>query len=154
MTLIFFSGDYDKAIAALILANGAASMGKKVTIFFTFWGLSLLKKNKSTKISKKPILDKMFSVLLPKTKENLPLSKMNFAGIGRKMLKCTMNKKELISLDELLIEARKNNINLIACTMSMEAMGIYEDELIENIDFGGVAQYLGETDKSNTNLFI
>lgn len=153
MTLIFFSGDYDKAIAAFILANGAVAMGKKVTMFFTFWGLSLLKKEKAPKV-KKSFLDRMFSICLPNSYKSLPLSKMNFAGIGRKMLELVMRKKDLISLSELLDEAKKNQINMIACTMSMEAMGISENELIDGIDFGGVAQYLGEADSSNTNLFI
>lgn len=153
MTLIFFSGDYDKAIASLILANGAVAMGKKVTIFFTFWGLSLLKKEKTVKI-KKSFLDKMFALCLPSSWRKLPLSKMNFAGMGRKMMELVMRKKGLISLAELLEEAKKNNINMIACTMSMEAMGISKEELIEGIDFGGVAQYLGEADEANTNLFI
>lgn len=153
MTLIFFSGDYDKAIAAFILANGAVAMGKKVTMFFTFWGLSILKKENAPKV-KKSFLDKMFSICLPNSYKTLPLSKMNFAGMGRKMLELVMRKKELISLCELLDEAKKNQINMIACTMSMEAMGITKDELIDGIDFGGVAQYLGETDSSNTNLFI
>lgn len=153
MTLIFFSGDYDKAIAAFILANGAVAMGKKVTMFFTFWGLSILKKENAPKV-KKSFLDRMFSICLPSSYKNLPLSKMNFAGMGRKMMELVMRKKDLISLSELLDEAKKNQINMIACTMSMEAMGINENELIDGIDFGGVAQYLGEADSSNTNLFI
>lgn len=153
MTIIVFSGDYDKAIAAFILANGATAMGKKVTMFFTFWGLSILKKEKAP-VVKKSFLDKMFSVCLPSSFRKLPLSKMNFIGIGRKMLEFIMKKKNLVSLSELLDEAKKNKINMIACTMSMEAMGISEEELIDGIDFGGVGQYLGEVDNSNTNLFI
>ena len=153
MTLIFFSGDYDKAIAAFILANGAIAMGKKVTMFFTFWGLSILKKEKAPKTSKS-FLDKLFSLFLPSSYKTLPLSKMNFVGFGRKMLNFIMKKKDLISLSELLEEAKKNKINMIACTMSMEAMGITKEELIDEIEFGGVAQYLGEANNSNTNLFI
>lgn len=153
ITIIVFSGDYDKAIAAFILANGAIAMGKKVTMFFTFWGLSILKKEKAPAV-KKSFLDKMFSICLPSSFRKLPLSKMNFAGMGRNMLTFVMKKKNLVSLSELLEEAKKNKINMIACTMSMEAMGIAEEELIDGIDFGGVAQYLGEADSSNTNLFI
>lgn len=153
MTLIVFSGDYDKALASFVLANGAVTMGKKVTMFFTFWGLSVLKKENTPK-AKKSFLDLMFSFCLPSSSKKLPLSKMNFAGLGREMVRYVMKKKKLVSLEELREEAKKSGIHMIACTMSMEAMGIQEKELMDGIDFGGVAQYLEAAEQAKPNLFI
>ena len=151
MTMVVFSGDLDKAIAAFIIANGALTMGKKVTIFFTFWGLSILKKKN---LSKKNFIEKMFAMMLPKNSKDLPVSKMNFFGIGAKMIRSVMKKKNIMSLEELIKKAIDSGVNITACTMSMDVMGISRDELIDGINYGGVGQYLGEAEKSNNNLFI
>lgn len=152
LTIVVFSGDLDKAIAAFIIANGALTMGKKVTMFFTFWGLSILKrKNIDTN---KSLIEKMFSFMLPKNSKELPISKMNMFGTGPKMIRWIMKKKNIMSLETLMAESLKNEANLVACTMSMDVMGIKKEELIDQISFGGVGQYLGEADKANKNLFI
>ena len=151
MTMVVFSGDVDKAIAAFIIANGALTMGKKVTMFFTFWGLSILKKKN---LAKKSFIEKMFAMMLPKNSQDLPVSKMNFFGIGAKMIRSVMKKKNIMSLEELIKKAIDSGVNITACTMSMDVMGISEEELIDGINYGGVGQYLGEAEKSNNNLFI
>ena len=151
MTIVVFSGDLDKAIAAFIIANGALAMGKKVTMFFTFWGLSILRKKS---LPNKSSLEKMFDMMLPKNSKGLSLSKMNFFGMGSKMIRDIMNKKNIMSLEELMKKSIEDGANLVACTMSMDVMGIKEEELVDGISFGGVGQYLGEADKSNNNLFI
>ena len=151
MTMVVFSGDLDKAIAAFIIANGALTMGKKVTMFFTFWGLSILKKKN---LAKKSFIEKMFTMMLPKNSQDLPVSKMNFFGIGAKMIRSVMKKKNIMSLEELIKKAIDSGVNITACTMSMDVMGISEEELIDGINYGGVGQYLGEAEKSNNNLFI
>ena len=151
MTMVVFSGDLDKAIAAFIIANGALTMGKKVTMFFTFWGLSILKKKN---LAKKSFIEKMFAMMLPKNSQDLPVSKMNFFGIGAKMIRSVMKKKNIMSLEELIKKAIDSGVNITACTMSMDVMGISKEELIDNINYGGVGQYLGEAEKSNNNLFI
>ena len=148
MTMVVFSGDLDKAIAAFIIANGALTMGKKVTMFFTFWGLSILKKKN---LSKKSFIEKMFAIMLPKNSQDLPVSKMNFFGIGAKMIRSVMKKKNIMSLEELMKKAKEAGVNITACTMSMDVMGISKEELIDGINYGGVGQYLGETEKSNNN---
>ena len=151
MTMVVFSGDLDKAIAAFIIANGALTMDKKVTMFFTFWGLSILKKKN---LAKKSFIEKMFAMMLPKNSQDLPVSKMNFFGIGAKMIRSVMKKKNIMSLEELMKKAKDLGVNITACTMSMDVMGISKEELIDGINYGGVGQYLGETEKSNNNLFI
>ena len=151
MTMVVFSGDLDKAIAAFIIANGALTIGKKVTMFFTFWGLSILKKKN---LAKKSFIEKIFAMMLPKNSQDLPVSKMNFFGIGAKMIRSVMKKKNIMSLEELIKKAIDSGVNITACTMSMDVMGISEEELIDGINYGGVGQYLGEAEKSNNNLFI
>ena len=151
MTMVVFSGDLDKAIAAFIIANGALIMGKKVTMFFTFWGLSILKKKN---LAKKSFIEKMFAMMLPKNSQDLPVSKINFFGIGAKMIRSVMKKKNIMSLEELMKKAKDSGVNITACTMSMDVMGISKEELIDGINYGGVGQYLGEAEKSNNNLFI
>ncbi|WP_336007639.1 CoA-disulfide reductase [Fusobacterium polymorphum] len=151
MTMVVFSGNLDKAIAAFIIANGALTMGKKVTMFFTFWSLSILKKKN---LAKKSFIEKMFAMMLPKNSQDLPVSKMNFFGIGAKMIRSVMKKKNIMSLEELIKKAIDSGVNITACTMSMDVMGISEEELIDGINYGGVGQYLGEAEKSNNNLFI
>ncbi len=152
-TIIVFDGEFDKAIASFIIANGAAAMGRKVTMFFTFWGLNLLRKPKKQKV-KKPFMDRMFGMMMPRGINKAKLSKMNMAGLGAKMIKSVMKKKNVSSLEELMQQAMANGVKLIACTMSMDIMGIKREELIDGIEYAGVATYLGDAEESNVNLFV
>ncbi|KYO64128.1 DsrE/DsrF/DrsH-like family protein [Thermovenabulum gondwanense] len=152
-TIIVFSGDLDKAMAAFIIANGAAAMGDEVTMFFTFWGLNILRKPEGAKV-KKGFLENMFGKMMPRGAERLGLSKMNFGGLGAKMMKYIMKKKNVNTLTELIENAKALGVRLIACTMSMDVMGIKKEELVDGIDFAGVATYLAEADEANLNLFI
>lgn len=152
-TMIIFDGDLDKAIASFIIANGAAAMGNKVHMFFTFWGLSLLRKQDPVKVEK-DFMSKMFSLMLPKGSTKLKLSKMNFCGIGPKMIRSIMKKKGVDSLEDLIKQAMENGVEITACQMSMDIMGISKEELIEGVSIGGVASMLNDSDNSNMNLFI
>ncbi len=151
--MIMFSGDMDKAMAGLIIANGAAAMGDEVTIFFTFWGLNILRKAQKIKV-RKSFMEKMFGMMMPRGAEKLGLSKMNFGGMGTAMMKDIMRKKNVNSLPELIKNAQDMGVKFIACTMSMDVMGIKQEELIEGVEYAGVATYLGEADEANVNLFI
>lgn len=152
-TMIVFDGDLDKAIAAFIIANGAAAMGNKVHMFFTFWGLSILRKQNPPKKSK-PFMDKMFSSMLPKGSKKLKLSQMNFLGMGPKMIRSVMEKKNISSLEELIHQAMDAGVELTACQMTMDIMGLTKDDLIDGVEVGGVATMLSNNDESNMNLFI
>lgn len=152
-TIIVFSGDLDKAIASFIIANGAAAMGKKVTMFFTFWGLNVLRKEERVKV-KKSLIEKGFGWMMPRGSKKLKLSQMNMAGMGAKMIRKVMKDKNVESLEDLIQAAIDNGVNIVACTMSMDVMGIKEEELIEGITYAGVGYYLGEAEDSNVNLFI
>lgn len=152
-TLVVFSGDLDKVLASFIIANGAAAMNRPVTMFFTFWGLNALRKSEHLKV-KKPLIDKLFGLMMPRGSQKLKLSKMNMAGMGTAMLKKVMNDKNVDSLETLMKTAMANGVRLVACTMSMDIMGITKDELIDGVEFGGVASYLGDAEEGNVNLFI
>jgi peroxiredoxin family protein len=152
-TIIMFSGDLDKALASLIIANGAAAMGDDVTIFFTFWGLNVLRKAQKIKV-KKEFMENMFGFMMPRGADKLGLSKMNFGGAGTAMMKSIMKKKNVNSLPQLLENAQAMGVKMIACTMSMDVMGIKKEELVEGVELAGVATYLGEADNANVNLFI
>ena len=152
-SLIVFDGDLDKAIAAFIIANGAASMGRPVTMFFTFWGLNVLRKSQKQNV-KKSLIEKMFGFMMPRGVDKLKLSKMNMMGMGSKMMKGIMKSKNVSSLEELMESAMNNGVKIIACTMSMDVMGIKEEELIAGIEYAGVASYLGAAEESDVNLFI
>lgn len=152
-TMVIFSGDLDKALAAMIIANGAVAMGRKVTLFFTFWGLNILRKGENVPVSKS-LIEKMFGFMMPKGTKKLTLSKMHMAGMGTSMIKKVMKDKNVNTLEELLSSALKGGVRFVACTMSMDLMGIKEEELIDGIEYGGVASYLGAVDESNHNLFI
>ena len=152
-TLVVFSGDLDKAIASFIIATGAASMGKKVTMFFTFWGLNILKKQEKPSV-KKDAMEKMFDIMLPKHAGKLPLSQMNMMGMGPAMIKQIMKKHNVDDLETLITNAIKMGVNVVACTMSMELMGIKKEEFFDGVELGGVASYLGAAEDSGLNLFI
>lgn len=152
-TIIVFSGDFDKVLASFIIANGAASMGRPVTMFFTFWGLNALRKSDKKNV-RKPFLDTMFGKMMPKGTKKLKLSKMNMAGMGTAMMKKVMKDKNVNTLEDLMKQAMEHGVKLIACTMSMDVMGITKEELIDGVEFAGVASYLGDAEESNVNLFI
>ena len=152
-TMIIFDGDLDKAIAAFIIATGAAAMGNKVHMFFTFWGLSILRKPEKSN-NKKDFMGKMFGKMLPRGSKKLSLSKMNFGGAGAKMIRSVMDKKGINSLEELIEEAINMGVELTACQMTMDMMGLTKDELIDGVEIGGVATMLNDSDNSNMNLFI
>ncbi|GKX31251.1 CoA-disulfide reductase [Vallitalea longa] len=152
-TMVVFNGELDKALASFIIANGAASMGKQVSMFFTFWGLNILRKDQKVKV-KKSIIEKMFGFMMPKGTRKLKLSKMNMGGMGSAMMKKVMRDKNVNSLEELINSALDNGVKIVACTMSMDVMGIKKEELIDGVELGGVASYLGDTDDANHNLFI
>lgn len=151
--MIMFSGDLDKAMAGLIIANGAAAMGDEVTIFFTFWGLNILRKAQKIKV-RKSFMEKMFGFMMPRGADKLGLSKMNMGGMGTTMMKDIMKKKRVSSLPELIESAQDLGVKFIACTMSMDIMGIKQEEIIDGVEYAGVATYLGEADEANVNLFI
>ncbi len=153
-TAVVFSGDLDKAMAAFIIANGAVAMGGKATLFFTFWGLNILRKDPAPVIREKSFMDKMFGRMLPRGADRLPLSQMHMAGMGTRMMKGRMKAKHLPNLPDLMRSAQESGVRLVACAMSMEAMGVREEELIDGIELGGVADYLGSAAETQTNLFI
>lgn len=152
-TFILFSDDLDKALAAFVLANGAAATGEKVTIFFTFWGLNAIKKIKKPK-TQKDIFGRMFSIMLPSSSLKLKLSKMSMGGIGGRMMRYIMKNKGIDSLEQLRQEASDQGVEFIACQMSMDVMGVKREELLDEVTVGGVATYMDRADNANTNLFI
>ncbi|BCP64743.1 CoA-disulfide reductase [Streptococcus parasuis] len=149
-TMVVFSGDLDKALASMIIASGAAAYGKKVTIFFTFWGLSILKKQKV----KKSGLAKLFDIMLPSKANNLPLSQMNMGGMGASMIKYIMKQKNVDSLPDMIEQAHQLGVKFVACTMSMDLMGIEKEELFDFVEYGGVATFIGDSEQANMQLFI
>ncbi len=152
-TIVVFSGDLDKAMAAFIIANGARAAGKEVTLFFTFWGLNILRKD-NVSVKKENVVDKMFGMLMPKGADKLTLSKMNMGGLGSMMMRRVMKNKNVSSLKELIEDAQTSGIKFIACQMSMDVMGLTKEELIDGIEIGGVASYIDASSNSNSNLFI
>lgn len=152
-TFIVFSGDLDKTIASFILANGAAAMGRNVTMFFTFWGLNILRSAKKVKV-RKAFIEKMFGFMMPKGSKKLGLSRMNMLGAGPKMIRWIMKKKGISSLEELIEDAKAHGVRIVACQMSMDIMGIRQEELIDGVELGGVATFIGAGEKSDISLFI
>lgn len=152
-TLILFSDDLDKALATFVLANGAAATGQKVTVFFTFWGLNVLKKVQKPKV-KKDIFGRMFGMMLPSSSLKLKLSQMNMFGMGSRMMRFLMKRKGVDSLESLRSQALAQGVEFIACQMSMDMMGICREELLDEVTIGGVATYMERADKANVNLFI
>ena len=152
VTIIVFSGDLDRVLAAFIIATGAAAMGQQVSMFFTFWGLSVLKKG--TSLSGKTVFQKMMAMMSPGSSQSLPVSKMNYFGVGAKMLRSMMKEKNVSSLEDLIALAREMGVRMIACEMSRDVMGIKESELVPGLECGGVAAFLGDALKSRATLFI
>lgn len=152
-TIVVFSDDLDKALASFVIANGAASTGRKVTMFFTFWGLSVIKKAHPGTVEKETT-GKMFGMMLPAGSKKLALSKMNMFGIGTRMMRGIMKNKKIDSLESLIQQAQENGIEFIACQMSMDVMGVKKEELLDGVTIGGVATYLERAEEANVNLFI
>lgn len=152
-TIVVFSGDLDKALASFVIANGAAASGKKVSLFFTFWGLNVIKKSVKPKVQK-DFMGKMFGMMLPSSSNKLGLSQMNMGGLGGKMMRYIMKQKKVDSLESLMQQAIDNGVEFIACSMSMDVMGIKREELMDNVTVGGVAAYLDRAESANVNLFI
>ncbi|MCA9970058.1 MAG: DsrE/DsrF/DrsH-like family protein [Anaerolineales bacterium] len=152
LSMVVFSGDLDKAIAAFIIATGAAAMGLQVSMFFTFWGLSVVKKQ--TKFSGKNVLEQGFAAVLPGGSKNLPLSQMSFFGAGSKIIRKLMNDHDVASLEDLIQVAREFEVRMVACEMSKELLGVHDDELMDGMEIGGVATFVGDAARSKASLFI
>lgn len=153
-TIIVFSGNLDKVIASFIIANGALAMGRKVTLFFTFWGLNALRKPGKVKGLRKNIIEKAFGWMMPRGSKKLPLSNMNMSGMGSKMIRGIMKHHNVPALEEMIEMAIQGGVNIVACQMSMDLMGIRKEELIDGVESGGVAAYLEASESSDNNLFI
>ncbi len=153
LTMVVFSGDLDKAIAAFIIANGFAAMGQKATLFFTFWGLNILRKPEPVKV-KKNLVEKMFGWMMPRGANKLTISQMNMMGAGTAMIKGIMKKYNVDSLPEMIRVAQENGVRLLACQMSMDLMGIKQEELLDGIEISGVATMAAAATDSNTHYFI
>ncbi len=152
-TMVVFSGDLDKALAAFIIANGAAAMGSTVTLFFTFWGLNVLRRSEHVPV-KKNLIEQMFGWMMPRGATRLKLSQMNMGGMGAAMIKGIMRKKNVASLPDLIESAQAAGVRLVACSMSMDLMGIHREELIDGVEEGGVAMFLDQAENGTVNMFI
>ncbi|MED4040103.1 DsrE/DsrF/DrsH-like family protein [Niallia taxi] len=152
-TIVLFSGDYDKAMAAYIIANGAAAYDHEVTIFHTFWGLNALRKDEDIAV-KKGFMERMFGKMMPRGADKMGLSKMNYAGMGPKLIKDIMKKHNAMPLPQLIEMAQEQDVKLVACTMTMDLLGLKQEELLGNIEYAGVAAYLADAEDGNVNLFI
>ena len=152
VALVVFSGDLDRVLAAFVIATGAAAMGQQVSMFFTFWGLSVLKKD--SQLAGKTLFQKMMALMSPGSSESLPVSKMNYFGVGAKMLRAMMKQKNVSSLEEMISLARDLGVRMIACEMSRDMMGIKESELVAGLECGGVASFLADSLTSRPRLFL
>lgn len=152
-TIVLFSGDYDKAMAAYIIANGAAAYDHEVTIFHTFWGINALRKQEDVAV-KKGFLEKMFAKMMPRGAEKLGLSKMQMLGMGPKMIKHVMKKHNALTLTQLVEMAQEQDVKLVTCTMTMDLLGLQQEELLEGIEYAGVAAYLADAQDGQVSLFI
>lgn len=154
MNILMFSGEYDKALAALILANTAKTMEMDVTMFFAFWGLCLVRDPQKMTDEDKTTYEKMFANLTPRGIEELPISKMNIGGIGKKMLKDMMEENETPTLKDFLNGAIKKDVNMCGCKLSLEVMGFKEEELLSEVKIITAEEYLKDALESNIQLFI
>lgn len=151
--LVVFSGDLDRVLAAFVIATGAAAAGLETSMFFTFWGLSVLKK-KGLKVGRKGFKQRMFALMTPTGSEGLGTSKLNFFGMGAVMLRAMMKEQGIASLEELMAMARDLGVKITACTMSMDAMGIAREELCDGLEYGGVAAFMADASRARVSLFI
>ena len=151
--LIIFSGDLDRVLSGFVLATGAASAGLETSMFFTFWGLSVLKK-KAARASRKSLKQRLFSMMTPASSEQLGVSKMNYFGVGARMFRTMMKEKNVSSLEELFAMAKDLGVKMVACEMSMEVLGVEREDLVDGLEYGGVGTFLGEAASSRLSLFI
>jgi peroxiredoxin family protein len=151
--IVVFSGDLDKVLAALVIATGAAAAGLETTLFFTFWGLAALKKGGGAGAGRS-LKERMFALMTPGGSQELGTSKLNFLGLGARMLRSMMKEKGIASLEELMAVARDLGVRFMACTMSMDAMGVRQEQLVDGLEYGGVAAYMAEAARSRVTLFI
>jgi Uncharacterized conserved protein len=152
-TLIVFSDDLDRALASFVLANGAAATGQKVTMFFTFWGLNVIKRRVKPAVDK-DIMGRMFGWMMASSSLKLKLSKMHMLGVGTLLMRREMKRKQIDSLESLIEQALESGVEFIACQMSMDVMGVKREELMEGVDVGGVATYMERAENAGLNLFI
>lgn len=152
--IIVFSGDLDKLLASLVLATGAATAGLETTMFFTFWGLSALKKKGAGSLARKSVKEKMFSMMTPSSTESMGVSKLNFFGMGAAMLRTMMKEKNVSSVEEMMDLARDLGVKMIACTMSMDVMGVEREQLLHDVELGGVATFMAEAAHARVSLFL
>jgi peroxiredoxin family protein len=152
-TIVVFSGDLDKVLAGFVMATGAAAAGLETSMFFTFWGLSVLKK-KGAAPGRRGLLERLFARMTPSCSENLGTSRLNYFGLGAVLLRKLMKDKQIASLEELIALSRELGVRMIACTMSMDAMGVSRDELVDGLSYGGVATYMADAVRSRVTLFI
>jgi peroxiredoxin family protein/rhodanese-related sulfurtransferase/TusA-related sulfurtransferase len=153
-TMVIFSGDLDKTIASFIIANGALAMGRKVTMFFTFWGLNALRKPGKVSGLGKNLIEAAFGWMMPRGSRHLKLSRMSMGGIGGMLIRGIMKSKNVPALEEMIAMAIQGGAKIVACQMSMDLMGIRREELIDGIQVGGVASYLEASEQADNNLFI
>ena len=152
LSMVVFSGELDKAIAAFIIATGAAAMGMEVSMFFTFWGLGVVKKQKI--YSDKNLLEKGFTAMLPGGTKDLPLSQMNYFGTGASIIRKLMKDHEISSLEEFIEMSQEFGVKMTVCDMSRELLGIKDEELVDGLEFGGVAAFMGDASRAKVTLFI
>jgi len=154
-TIVVFSGDLDKALAAFVIASGAAAAGWDVTLFFTFWGINIVRDENKKALEKKDFMSKMFGAMMPKGTEKLKLSKMNMGGMGTSMMKKRMQGKKVKSLREMIKDAKELDVKFLVCDMSMDIMGLKKEEFIDEVDeIVGVGTYLKESKGADLTLFI
>jgi len=152
LSMVVFSGDLDRVLAAFVIASGAAASGMEVSMFFTFWGLTALRQKRESR--GKTLFQKMMGWMTPVGIRGLGVSKMNFGGIGAKMLRTMMRQQGVPQPEEMAQMARELGVRIVACQMSMDVMGIHKEELIDGVEVGGVATFLGEATRSKATLFI
>jgi peroxiredoxin family protein len=152
LTMVVFSGDLDRVLAAFVIATGAAAMGQRVTMFFTFWGLTALRRKRV--LRGKNLLESMMAIMTPGSSRSLPVSRMNYFGAGAGMLRAMMKQRNVASLEDLMQLARELGVEIVACEMSREVMGIADAELVDGAEHGGVASFLGDALSSRATIFI
>jgi peroxiredoxin family protein len=152
-TILLFSDDLDKVLATFVIANGATAMDSEVTIFFAFWGINVLRKE-MVSAPPKDLLAKLFGWMMPKGAEKLKLSKMHLFGLGTSMMKRVMKAKHVMMVPELIATARATGVRFVVCTMSLDVMGIAQEELMDGVEMGGIASFLGAAEGANMTLFI
>jgi peroxiredoxin family protein len=153
-TIVVFSGELDKALAAFNIATTAAAMGMDVTMFFTFWGLNVIKKNEGS-LRSKGMMRRMLNWMNRGGSRRLKLSKFNMLGLGTWMMKKLMREERMPSIEEMIAQAKRLGVKFVACTTSIGTMGLSEDAFIPEVDsFAGAATYLGEARKGVVNVFV